>query len=270
MRSLLTRQKVTNTRKTVQFWTAQWRAEQKCWGELREIGARLEASPRRSFVRLVQQTGMRAQSARIATVLLHLCPYKTTWFTDKTTQFVKKDRTLYTSKFTGRVIVNYTYTYTHTHDKSRDMLITLVVCNLKLVRMNRKLCCIIEQRCLRETWSVSSALVSQGSQQTVQTTASADAIIAAVKREPRRSSAISHENRVFPSRGSSKDFLMISWIYTTAHRRRFSNDRLSTYYTWRIRGVHGLQIWYFAPLGRDVCLENWMSRNMYKIVQLLL
>jgi hypothetical protein len=46
--------------------------------KLDEVGARLEHTPRKSLKRLVQETGMSKSSARTATQLLKLGPYKTT------------------------------------------------------------------------------------------------------------------------------------------------------------------------------------------------
>jgi hypothetical protein len=42
------------------------------------IGARLERSPRRSLAKLAQQADVSVSSARAATKLLNLLPYKTT------------------------------------------------------------------------------------------------------------------------------------------------------------------------------------------------
>jgi hypothetical protein len=46
--------------------------------KLNDIGARLEHSPRKSLARLVQQDDISVSSARTATKLLKLCPYKIT------------------------------------------------------------------------------------------------------------------------------------------------------------------------------------------------
>jgi hypothetical protein len=46
--------------------------------ELGDIGARLEHTPRKTLKRLAQETGVSKSSARRATQLLKLRPYKTT------------------------------------------------------------------------------------------------------------------------------------------------------------------------------------------------